>query len=83
MSQSESLDDPRMAPGTRPAPAALPSGKALVYRQDVLDYIAGMLSSLRELSLKAGQDSLVKSLEAAYYQAEAVRSSNAATARSA
>jgi len=80
MSQSEYEPGPILR--DRPMPAGTPSGKALVYRQDVLDYIAGMLSSLRELSLKAGQDSLVKSLEAAYYQAEAVRSSNAAAARS-
>lgn len=76
MSQSE------YEPGPIPHGRPTPSGKALVYRQDVLDYIAGMLSSLRELSLKAGQDQLVKSLEAAYYQAETVRSSNAAAARS-
>jgi hypothetical protein len=81
MSQSEYEPSPILRDS--PTPAGTPSGKALVYRQDVLDYIVGMLCSLRELSLKAGQDSLVKSLETAYYQAEAARRAKATAAESA
>lgn len=51
-------------------PATLPSRESKHHR-DIVDYIAGMLGSLRELALKVGHEKLVASLEAAYYQASA------------
>src|SRR6478736_2042962 len=39
------------------------------YRQDAAGYVAAMLAELRRIAGKAGFDKLVKSLDAAYYEA--------------
>lgn len=39
------------------------------YRQDAAGYVAAMLAELRQIAGKAGFDKLVKSLDAAYYDA--------------
>lgn len=39
------------------------------YRQDAAGYVAAMLAELRQIAGKAGFDKLVKSLDAAYYEA--------------
>ncbi len=56
-----------------PRPAA-PEGTAaaaheIKYRQDAAAYVAAMLAELRQIAGKAGLDKLVKSLDAAYYEA--------------
>ncbi|WP_374331654.1 hypothetical protein [Aestuariivirga sp.] len=50
---------------------AAPQSRESERQRDVVEYIAGMLASLRELALKVGHEKLVASLEAAYYQASA------------
>lgn len=39
------------------------------YRQDAASYVAAMLAELRQIAGKAGFDKVVKSLDAAYYEA--------------
>lgn len=39
------------------------------YREDAAGYVAAMLAELRQIAGKAGFDRLVKSLDAAYYEA--------------
>jgi hypothetical protein len=39
------------------------------YRQDAASYVTAMLAELRQIAGKAGFDKLVKSLDAAYYDA--------------
>jgi len=39
------------------------------YREDAAAYVAAMLAELRQIAGKAGFDRLVKSLDAAYYEA--------------
>lgn len=39
------------------------------YRQDAANYVAAMLAELRQIAGKAGFDKLVRSLDAAYYEA--------------
>jgi hypothetical protein len=39
------------------------------YRQDAAGYVTAMLAELRQIAGKAGFDKLVKSLDAAYYEA--------------
>ena len=41
------------------------------YRQDAAAYVAAMLAELRQIAGKAGFDKVVKSLDAAYYEAYA------------
>ena len=41
------------------------------YRQDAVSYVAAMLAELRQIAGKAGFDKVVKSLDAAYYEAYA------------
>ena len=41
------------------------------YRQDAANYVAAMVAELRQIAGKAGFDKLVKSLDAAYYDAYA------------
>lgn len=41
------------------------------YRQDAASYVAAMLAELRHIAGKAGFDKVVKSLDAAYYEAYA------------
>ena len=48
---------------TQPAP------REIKYRQDAAGYVAAMLAELRQIADKAGFDKLVKSLDAAYYDA--------------
>lgn len=51
-------------PDRSPAPA-----DEIKYRQDAAGYVAAMLAELRQIAGKAGFDRLVKSLDAAYYDA--------------
>lgn len=39
------------------------------YRQDAANYVAAMVAELRQIAGKAGFEKLVKSLDAAYYEA--------------
>jgi len=60
------------APARRAEPAAGASpGEAheLKYREDAAAYVAAMVAELRQIAGKAGFERLVKSLEAAYYEA--------------
>ena len=41
------------------------------YRQDAVSYVAAMLAELRQIAGKAGFDKVVRSLDAAYYEAYA------------
>lgn len=50
-------------------PAPAPSSLALKYQEDAAGYVAAMIAELRQIAGKAGFDKLVKSLDAAYYDA--------------
>jgi hypothetical protein len=49
--------------------ACEPAAHETRYRQDAASYVAAMLAELRRIASKAGFDKLVKSLDAAYYEA--------------
>lgn len=51
-----------------PAQAAA-SPHELKYQEDAAGYVAAMIAELRQIAGKAGFDKLVKSLDAAYYDA--------------
>ncbi len=54
----------RRADGAVTAPA-----HEIKYRQDAASYVAAMLAELRQIAGKAGFERVVKSLDAAYYEA--------------
>lgn len=56
---------PRQDSGADGAPPA----REMKYREDAAGYVAAMLAELRQIAGKAGFDKLVKSLDAAYYDA--------------
>lgn len=58
----------RPARATPADAAAAPAGE-IKYRQDAANYVAAMLAELRQIAGKAGFDKLVKSIDAAYYDA--------------
>jgi len=50
-------------------PAEGPPAHELKYLEDAAGYVAAMIAELRQIAGKAGFDKLVKSLDAAYYDA--------------
>jgi hypothetical protein len=66
----------RAAHHPQPGPEDAPSPREIKYRQDAAQYVAAMLTELRQIAGKAGFDKLVASLDAAYYDAYAARDSH-------
>lgn len=54
-----------------PDTAGTPGSMEIKYREDAAGYVAAMLAELRHIAGKAGFDKLVKSIDAAYYDAYA------------
>ena len=74
---SRTASAPAISQPTPETGAASATFAEIRYRHDAVTYVAAMLAELRQIAEKAGLDRLVKSIEAAYYEAHAARDAKA------
>ena len=66
---ASSASQRRGARETSPETGPAAVSREIKYRQDAAGYVTAMLAELRQIAGKAGFDRLVRSLDAAYYEA--------------